>query len=212
MTTDSPRAVEIARDYGIPCRASPDLASDMATVEPPCVTRLEAYEAEPISSPTSSCSSRETSRAGPRHRRPLVDLSCRHRGRLRPLRPPVACITRLVVRLHGDRMVPFRDNGIYRRQDLEPLFSLDGSVYAVTRGSLYTPPEHEEDYHAFLGHDRRAIVQAPEDTIDIDTPADMYRAEAAIRMRNEGGPGAPVPSRRRPILTGAVAYSYHERR
>ena len=34
---------------------------------------------------------------------------------------------------------------------------------------------------AFLGSDRRAVVQAPEDTVDVDEPFDLQWAEFLLR-------------------------------
>jgi N-acylneuraminate cytidylyltransferase len=88
-------------------------------------------------------------------------------------------------RLDGDRMIKFRENDIYRRQDLEPLYYHDGCVIAVTRKSLFTPPAHDHDFHAFFGKDRRAIIQSANDTVDIDSLEDFYMAEAMLRMERD---------------------------
>ena len=109
--------------------------------------------------------------------------------------------------LDGDRMTQFRENSIHRRQDLEPLYYHDGAVVAVTRSSLFAA-EGSDDPHAFFGSDRRAVPQAEEDTVDIDTLADLYRAEAIIRLANESVfLDAPKGASRRPPFTGAVAYA-----
>lgn len=86
-------------------------------------------------------------------------------------------------RLDGDRMVQFRPNSIHRRQELEPLYYHDGAVIAVTRESLFSPAT-SNDPHAFFGPDRRAVVQRPEDAVDIDSVLDLYLAEAVLRHRN----------------------------
>lgn len=89
-----------------------------------------------------------------------------------------------VFRLKGDRMAQFRPNSIYRRQDLEPLYYHDGAVAVVTRAALFGALDTPEDHQAFLGHDRRALVQQPEDAVDIDGPIDLYLAEAILRARS----------------------------
>jgi len=86
-------------------------------------------------------------------------------------------------RLDGDRMSQFRPNSIYRRQDLSPLYYHDGAVAAVTRAALFNALETPEDHQAFLGPDRRAIVQQPEDAVDIDGPIDLLVAEAILSAR-----------------------------
>jgi len=66
-------------------------------------------------------------------------------------------------------------------------------------------PETAENPHAFFGTDRRAVVQKEEDTVDIDSLADFYQAEAAIRIRSEGGfIERPSAGSRRPAFTAAV--------
>jgi CMP-N-acetylneuraminic acid synthetase len=87
-------------------------------------------------------------------------------------------------RLEDDRMVQYRRNAIYRRQDLEPLFYHDGAVAVVTRASLFTVDN--DDAHAFLGRDRRGILCADGPTIDVDSAEDFYLAEAILeKQRSE---------------------------
>lgn len=88
-----------------------------------------------------------------------------------------------VHRLDGDRMIQYRRNDIYRRQDLAPLYYHDGAVVAVTREALFAPPAHAGDFQGFLGADRRAVVQRPEDAVDVDEPIDLYLAEAILNAR-----------------------------
>jgi CMP-N-acetylneuraminic acid synthetase len=97
-------------------------------------------------------------------------------------------------RLEGDRLIQFRPNTTHRRQDLEPLYYHDGAVIAVRRDCLFIP-EAFENPHNFFGRDRRAVVQAPEDAVDIDTRVDLYLAEAILRARSETGePERPTAS------------------
>lgn len=84
-------------------------------------------------------------------------------------------------RLEGDRMVQFRPNRISRRQDLEPLYYHDGAVIAVTRAALFDALHTPEDHQSFLGPDRRALVQRPQDAVDVDEPIDLAVAEAVLR-------------------------------
>ncbi|MEK6675326.1 MAG: N-acetylneuraminate synthase family protein [Planctomycetota bacterium] len=83
-------------------------------------------------------------------------------------------------RLEGDRMTQFRVNAIYRRQDLEPLYYHDGAVVVVTRDALFSASEVGEDGQAFLGQDRRAIVQRSDECVDIDEVIDLRLAEAML--------------------------------
>jgi CMP-N,N'-diacetyllegionaminic acid synthase len=74
-------------------------------------------------------------------------------------------------------------NDIFRRQDLPPLYCPTGAVY-VMRTKVLMAAEGSPDPHAFLGTDRRGLVVAPEDSVDIDTERDLWLAEAALRQRN----------------------------
>ncbi len=76
-------------------------------------------------------------------------------------------------------------NHIFRRQDLPELFSPTGAIYAM-RTSVLMSAEGNADPHAFLGTDRRGLVVAPEDSVDIDSAKDLFMAEAVLRwLKNE---------------------------
>ena len=59
-------------------------------------------------------------------------------------------------------------NDVFRRQDLPALFSPTGAVY-VMRTEVLMGAAGSADPHAFLGSDRRGLVVAAEDSVDIDT-------------------------------------------
>lgn len=83
----------------------------------------------------------------------------------------------------GDALLMYEDNDVFRRQDLPPVYMLNGGVIAVTRDSLFkVDPEHP---HAFLGEDRRAIVNAPEDVVDVDSRLDLRIAEAVLEEQRK---------------------------
>lgn len=88
-------------------------------------------------------------------------------------------------RLDGDRMKQFRPNSIYRRQDLEPLYYHDGAVAVVTAEALFGALKTPDDHQAFLGRDRRAVIQSAEDSVDIDGPLDLLIAEAVLRAQQQ---------------------------
>jgi N-acylneuraminate cytidylyltransferase len=75
-------------------------------------------------------------------------------------------------------------NNIFRRQDLPPLYSPTGSVYAM-RTEILMAAENNLDPHAFLGKDRRGLLVETDHFVDIDSPKDMYLAEAMLRMAQE---------------------------
>jgi len=107
--------------------------------------------------------------------------------------------------LDGDRMIQYRVNSIHRRQELEPVYFHDSAAVVVTRGVLFAAAGHE-DPHRFFGEDRRGVIQKPEDTVDIDTCADFYLAEAILRMRSEQSlVDRPTGASRRPAFTAAIA-------
>lgn len=94
-------------------------------------------------------------------------------------------------RLDGDKLVQYRKNSIYRRQDLEPLYYHDGAVVAVTRESLFIVSP--DDNHAFLGKDRRGVVSEGGVTVDVDDRDDFLLAEAILekRLRETRTPSTP---------------------
>ena len=81
----------------------------------------------------------------------------------------------------------YEDNTVYRRQDLPPVYMLDGGVIAVTRQSLFNVTEGEP--HSFLGADRRAVVTEPGQVVDVDCQADLRVAQAILE---QSGPNKPV--------------------
>lgn len=91
-------------------------------------------------------------------------------------------------RLDGDRLVQYRVNSVYRRQDLEPLYYHDAAVAVVTRAALFAPAALASDRQAFWGKDRRAIVQSPIDAVDVDEEVDLRIAEAMLMARREAHP------------------------
>ncbi len=80
--------------------------------------------------------------------------------------------------VNGDALEPFIENDVYRRQDLPAVYQLDGGLIAVTREALFTVRNDEP--HAFLGNDRRAIITQPGEVVDVDEPKDAAVAEAML--------------------------------
>jgi CMP-N,N'-diacetyllegionaminic acid synthase len=80
------------------------------------------------------------------------------------------------LRLDNERLVPYLAAGANRtrRQDVEPAYSRDGTIYLTRaefarRGDLY-------------GDDCRPLVIAADESINLDSPADWQRAEARLRQ------------------------------
>lgn len=93
-------------------------------------------------------------------------------------------------RLEGDRMTQFRSNSIYRRQDLTPLYYHDGAGVVVTRRALFSALDTPDDHQAFLGQDRRALVQDAQDAVDVDEALDLTVAEAILRAKEDAAHAA----------------------
>ncbi len=87
---------------------------------------------------------------------------------------------------HG-RLEPFHANQVDRRQDLPPLYVLDGGIIAVRRDSLFHVVEGQP--HAFLGDDRRAIITQPGEVIDVDSPLELHVAEAVLNEQQNAARG-----------------------
>ncbi len=83
----------------------------------------------------------------------------------------------------GDELQMYEPNDVYRRQDLPPVYMLNGGVIAVTRASLFT--SDTSGPHTFLGADRRAVVNDPDEVIDIDSRLDLLVAEAVLQDRRK---------------------------
>ncbi|MFM1823093.1 MAG: CMP-N,N-diacetyllegionaminic acid synthase [Planctomycetota bacterium] len=79
------------------------------------------------------------------------------------------------------RISQFVENRVHRRQDLPPLFMLDGGLIVVRRESLFTVREGEP--HAFLGRDRRGVETAEGEVVDVDGAVDLAMAEAILATR-----------------------------
>lgn len=92
-------------------------------------------------------------------------------------------------RVEGDGRVAAWDggplfHGCFRRQDLPPAQIPDGAVTVVTRRALFGKvPGATPGPHAFLGVDRRAVVNPEGSVVDIDAPLDLRVADAVLRDR-----------------------------
>lgn len=80
----------------------------------------------------------------------------------------------------GDSLLMYQDNQVYRRQELPPVYMLDGGIIAVTRASLFQVQPGQP--HAFLGKDRRAIITESGQVVDIDSDLDLRVAQAMLEV------------------------------
>ncbi len=186
LTTDSEPAKQLARRCEIEIVDRPaELATDTATVDAAARHAVETWEARhrQVVDAVVLLYANIPVRADGIIDRALEHLERTGASSVRTVAPIGKHHPDWLHRLDSDRLVQFRPNSIYRRQDLEPLYGHDGAAVAVTRQALFDALQTPNDAHAFFGPDRRAIVQRPEDTVDVDEPVDLYVAEAALRTR-----------------------------
>lgn len=192
LTTDSQPAKALARRAQVEViDRPPSLATDTATVDAAARHAVECWE------------TRHSKRVDivvllygniPVRAEGLIDQAIEHlvhtkADSVRSVAPVSKQHPDWLHRLEGDHMSQFRPNSIYRRQDLDPLYYHDGAVAAVTREALFQALETPDDHQAFLGTDRRAIVQRGDEAVDVDEPVDLFIAEAILRARHaDGGP------------------------
>jgi len=197
LTTDSPAAREVASARGVVTIQRPaELATDTARVDAAARHAVLAWEDSPSSFHVDAVVLLYANI--PVRAEGILDRVIDH------LRATGADSVRTVAsvgrhhpdwlhRLDGDRMSQFRPNGIFRRQDLEPLYYHDGAGVAVRRGPLFEAERYPDNGQAFLGSDRRAIVCRPDDAVDVDEPLDLLLAEAVLRSRGLAEPAAVSP-------------------
>lgn len=79
-----------------------------------------------------------------------------------------------VMRLDGDRLVPFLEGPtLLRRQDKPRVFARNGPAVLAVRTRVV-------EHGALYGEDVRPLVMTPEDSIDIDSPSDLDLVEFLI--------------------------------
>jgi CMP-N,N'-diacetyllegionaminic acid synthase len=81
-------------------------------------------------------------------------------------------------RLESDRVLPFLENvpEYARRQDLPPVYRINGAVYATRRRILM-------EQNRLLGKNTHGIVMDAESSVDIDTPLDLKIAMLILQER-----------------------------
>ncbi|MEM6333495.1 MAG: acylneuraminate cytidylyltransferase family protein [Planctomycetota bacterium] len=189
LTTDSERYAALAADHAPAARVvlrPPDLASDTATVDAAARHAVQTLEADgartfaavvllygnvPVRPPDLAA----------RALRKLLDTGCDSVQSVCPVGKHHPYWMKTLAGPDGDALQPYADNTVYRRQDLPPVYQLDGGVLAVTRDALFTTAPDQP--HAFLGQDRRAVVTQPGEVIDIDELNDLRLAESVLKPR-----------------------------
>lgn len=185
VTTDSRKVADIARAAGVfVMDRPPELATDTATIDAAARHAVETYEQyrQHVTHIAILYANVPIRAAG------IIDRTVGHlidsgADSVRTLASVTKQHPDWLHRLDDDRMIQFRKNSIYRRQDLDPLYYHDGAVIALTRDALFTTSP--DDHHAFLGADRRGIVQDAGATVDIDSIGDYGSAEALLRAQQQ---------------------------
>lgn len=186
VTTDGQAIADIARGYGVEVVMRPDeLANDVATVD----AAARHAVSQVVSMHQNICLLYGNVPVRP------ADLSDRALTKLAETGADSVQSVSPVGKQHPYWMKTvdeatgelgmYTPNNIYRRQDLPPVYMLDGGVIAVSRNSLFNVVEGEP--HAFLGSDRRAVVTEPGEVVDVDGQADFNLAESILNGRR-GGP------------------------
>jgi N-acylneuraminate cytidylyltransferase len=187
LSTDSKTLQATAREAGVEVIERPaHLATDTATVDAAARHAVEVWEAnhrQQVDAVVLLYGNIPV-RAPGLIDRAIDELIATGAHSVRSVAPVTKQHPDWVFRVNGGRMIQFRPNSIYRRQDLEALYYHDGAVAAVTRAALFAAVDTPDDHQAFLGTDRRAIIQNPEDAVDIDGPIDLHLAEAILRTRS----------------------------
>lgn len=201
VSTDGPTIASIARDLGVPVLArSPDLASDRATVDAAAREALAQLEAAhgPLAGLVILYGNVPVRPAGLIERAVdvLLTTGCDSVQSYAPVGKHHPWWT---ARVQADGAVrPWEgdvlNHGVFRRQDLPPAHIPDGGVLVVTRAALLLQcPGAAPGPHQFFGRDRRGVLTAEGDVIDIDSPIDLLVADALLRQR-AGQPTAAEPA------------------
>ena len=191
LSTDGEALAAIGREQGIEVVLRPEeLASDTATVDSAArhaVLSFERRRGEQVDAAVILYGNvpvrpRDlTDRAVSK----LIQTSCDSVQSVYPVGKNHPYWMKVLRGADGDSLGMYQDNAVYRRQDLPAVYMLDGGVIAVTRRNLFTVRDDEP--HAFLGSDRRAIITGEGDVIDIDSELDCRVAEAVLLRHEQAG-------------------------
>ena len=194
LSTDGPAIAAVGRDMGIDVIDRPaELAGDTATVADAArhaVRQIEQHDGSPIDLLVILYANVPVRPADliDRAVAKLIDTGCDSVQSVCPVGKHHPCWMKT---LDGDRLLPYVENTIDRRQDLPPVYQLDGGIIALRRPCLDVRPA--DPPHAFLGRDRRAVVTGPGDVVDVDEPADLALAEVAL-AKTTPGENTPAPT------------------
>jgi len=179
LTTDSEEIAELGRSLGleVPFLRPAELAQDDSPMQPVvehAVTQVEADGWSPetvvLLQPTAPL------RRGDHIRSALELLRETGATAVASVVPiPQHFSPEYAMRIVDGRLTPFLPAGerLTRRQDATPAYSRDGTVYAVRRDVLVGE-------HDLYGDDPRPLMLSPDESINLDTPADWAEAERRL--------------------------------
>ncbi len=189
LSTDGEQMAQVAQSMGIEVVMRPaELADDHATVDSAARHAVEAVEAKADTSldivvilygnvPVRPADLTDRAIAK------LIDTGCDSVQSVYPVQKMHPFWMKKLGGDGGDELQMYEPNEVYRRQDLPPVYMLDGGIIVVKRSSLFTPADAGP--HGFLGKDRRAVVNEPGAVVDIDSAVDLRVAEAVLTQRRE---------------------------
>ena len=179
LSTDSEEIAALGRSLGfeVPFTRPSELARDDSPMQPVIEHALAHVEAEGWSpeiilvlQPTAPLRTGE-------HLRRAVDLLATTGATsvVSVVEIPQHHSPQYVVKLVDGKLVPYLPEGrrLVRRQDVEPAYSRDGTVYAVRRDVV-------AEQHDLYGDDCRPLILPPWDSINLDTPEDWAAAELRL--------------------------------
>lgn len=187
VTTDEPTMQQMCRDYDIDFVSRPaELAQDIARIDDVlrhCCDRVETdegYHPDIIVMLYANVPVRADGVIDAAVTK-LIETDC---DSVQTVEPVGRYHPYWLQQLDGDRMSKFINNQVHRRQDLPPVYALDGCLGVVRYQPLMAAAGHP-DPHAFWGQDRRALIQKEHETVDIDALKDFFVAEAALREKQQ---------------------------
>ena len=177
VSTDDPEIAEVARTLGAetPFARPVDLARDDTPTMPVVMHALEALHAEAFDpawvlllQPTSPLRTADDIAAAFR-------LASK-RGDSVVSVTPAASHPNLMKRITPDGWLEdyFEHATVERRQDLEPVYSLNGAIYLATR-------EHLMRARSFYSDHTYAYVMPPERSIDVDSEWDLHLCDLILK-------------------------------
>ncbi len=85
---------------------------------------------------------------------------------------------------NNDRLVNYTKPNAYRRQNLSPIYFMDGAAEAIKVKTLMATKNNTNPF-GYLGRDIRAVVQPEGSWVEIDTPVDLLFAEAILSTKKK---------------------------